>query len=108
MKKPVVIVVAALLIVSAAALLWWFARSIDGSAASPAISESAADRMDKKLSQIVQNGKQPKPQSLVTEFSEEEVNSYFRYRLGAKTPVGVSDINFNIHRDQVLGRCIVD
>jgi len=108
MKRPVIPIVAALLLVVAGALAWRLARTTNGSAAANPLSPAAADRMDKKLAQIQKNSALKSRAPLVTTFTEEEINSYFLFRMGSKVPKGVSNVRFTLHKDRVLGTATVD
>ncbi len=108
MKRPLIIVIASLVLIAGGGLVWWLTRSIHSAAATAPVSQAAADRAEKKLAQITQNASLKTPAPLVTALSEEEVNSYFQYKMGTKTPKGVSNVRFSLHKDRVSGTAIVD
>jgi hypothetical protein len=107
MKRPLIVVLAAVVLVAAGAFAWWLVRAVDGVAAGPT-SVAAADRMDKKLSQILENGSRPVRTPLVTTLSEEEINSYFEYRMAEKIPKGVSKVRLTLSKDRVSGTATVN
>jgi len=111
MKRSVVILVLVAIVAVGAAALWRFTRSANPATASGAVSEAAAGRMQQKLDAIVAHAAgQPKAkaQPLTTTLSEEELNSYFQYRMGAKIPRGVSQVRFQLHAGRVTGDAMVD
>jgi len=111
MKRSVVILVLVAIVAVGAAALWRFTRSANPATASGAVSEAAAGRMQQKLDAIVAHAAGPpkaKAQSLTTTLSEEELNSYFQYRMGVKIPRGVSQIRFQLHAGRVTGDAMVD
>jgi len=111
MKRSVVILVLVATVAVGAAALWRFTRSANPATASGAVSEAAAGRMQQKLDAIVAHAAGPpkaKAQPLTTTLSEEELNSYFQYRMGVKIPRGVSQIRFQLHAGRVTGDAMVD
>lgn len=111
MKRSVVILVLVATVAVGAAALWRFTRSANPATASGAVSEVAAGRMQQKLDAIVAHPAGPpkaKAQPLTTTLSEEELNSYFQYRMGAKIPRGVSQIRFQLHAGRVTADAMVD
>ena len=71
-------------------------------------SQAAADRMEKKLAQIKEKGAGRNGLANPILLSEDEVNSYFEYRMGARIPRGVSQVRFRLHQDRVAGSALVD
>lgn len=108
MKNGLIAVLAVILVAGVSPGAWRLARGLPPPAASPAVSEAAADRMVKKLEQIETNAKTRFHRGMLTTLSEEEVNSYFQYRMGKRIPPGVTEIRFTFHRDRVTGNCIAD
>jgi hypothetical protein len=111
MKRIVATIVIVAIVAIGAAALWRFTRSAKPATASGAVSEAAAGRMQQKLDAIVAHAAGPpkaKAQPLTTTLSEEELNSYFQYRMGAKIPRGVSQIRFQLHAGRVTGEAMVD
>jgi len=101
------VVVAGLLLVVLAFGAWRYLRGTRPAAAGSGISEHAATQMEQKLATIVENAARSKGPATVY-LSEEEVNSYFRFRMGAKIPAGVSDVNLDLHPDRPSGTAMVD
>ncbi len=101
------VIVAGLLLVLIAFGAWHYLRSSRLAAADSGISEQAATQMEQKLAVILENAAKPSGPTTVY-LSEQEVNSYFRYRMGAKIPVGVSDVTLDFRPDRPSGTAIVD
>ena len=111
MKHALAIVVVVAIVAVAATAAWWFLRGpAPAATANGEISESAAGRAQQKLDAIVAHGAAP-PGSrppLTTALSEDEINSHFQYRMGAKIPKGVYQVRFSIHAGRVMGNAVVD
>ncbi len=100
-----IVVVLALLAGLAA---WRYARATRRVAAEPAVSEAAADRMARKLAFIAEQAGRPQRSPTTTILLEEEINSYFEYRMGGRIPAGVSQVRFDLHPDRPSATAMVD
>ncbi len=105
----------AVIVVLLAGLAVWQYRRVPGrTSAGSGISEAAATQMEQKLARLLEhagnaehaagNAGSPAP----TVLSEDEINSYFQYKLGTRTPKGVSEIQLDLHPDRPSGAAMVD
>lgn len=101
----VLLVVAALLAGWAA---WRFARAAQRAAAQPAISMTAADSMERKLAQLLAQAANPQRSPTTFLLSEDEVNSYFQYKIPAKIPKGIYDLRFRLRPNQPSAAAVMD
>ena len=77
--------------------------------AGAAISKVDAERLQKKIVQINENGRARRPASLRTPVTEDELNSYLTYALAPELPVGVTDVYVAIEGEgRLSGRAIID
>lgn len=68
---------------------------------------AAASSMDKKLQQVVSNGKSARPSPSPTEFTDQEVNAYFAAGK-VKLPAGVQSVNFQAQPEMIAATAKVD
>ncbi len=98
----------AVLPLCAALIAWQYRRSARTVAVAGGISEPAAAQMEQKLAQIVDQAARPERSPATTVLWEDEINSYFQYRMGARIPPGVSNVRLDLHRDRPSGTAMVD
>jgi len=73
------------------------------------LTRQSADALARKLALVEQHGVSRRGGGRVTPVSEQEVNSYLRFRAGAQIPAGVRDPSVDILPDgTVSGRALVD
>lgn len=108
MKRTAPLVGLLALTLGMGAVAWRLVRSGSGQAAAPGVSEAAAASMDRKIAAIVEHDAKRPPGPLVTVLTEDEINSYLRYRLVPKTPKGVYDVKLSLHNNRPSGTCLVD
>ncbi len=97
-----------MVLLAGAALLLHAGGETAGLAPSSTQSEALAEGMVKKLTQIEQQGARSNGSWHTTILAEEEINSYFEYRMGKKIPAGVSEVRFDLHTERARTTCIVD
>ena len=105
-RSPAAVVVVLALLAGLAS--WRYTRVTHQVAAGPMVSEAAADRMAKKLAQIAEQAAHPQRSATTTILLEEEINSYFEYRMGGRIPAGVSQVRFELHPDRPSATAMVD
>ena len=84
-------------------------------ASEPELSEALAEQMAKKLARITDwaaraeaDATAPRNSRVVTVLLEEEINSYFKYRMGRKIPAGVSQVRFQLRPERPSTTALVD
>ena len=84
-------------------------------ATEPELSEALAERMEKKLVQITDRADRaqgdatnPHNSHAVTVLLEEEINSYFKYRMGGKIPAGISQLRVQLRPQRPSATALVD
>ncbi len=90
-------------------------RSDQPRATEPELSEALAEQMEKKLAQITDRDDRaqgaatnPHNSHVVTVLLEEEINSYFKYRMGAKIPAGISQVRVQLRPQRPSATALVD
>jgi hypothetical protein len=81
--------------------------SMSQAQAAPAANSAAVSSMEKKLQHVVSNGKLAQPSPLPTEFTDQEINSYF-VSGRVKLPAGVHSVNFQGQPGVVTAAAQVD
>ncbi len=84
-------------------------------ASEPELSEALAEQMEKKLAQITDRADRaqgdatnPHNSHAVTVLLEEEINSYFKYRMGGKIPAGISQLRCQLRSQRPSATALVD
>ena len=84
-------------------------------ASEPELSEALAEQMAKKLARITDwaaraeaDATDPRNSRVVTVLLEEEINSYFKYRMSGKIPAGVSQVRFQLRPERPSTTALVD